>query len=681
MKKLGIIIAMTVVVSAYKDERRTLSPLEDFPPYQGTRQHPPFHEQHQPFREQSLKTQPYQSYRQRHYRQETSSYPERLSYRDQPFLRDYSSSKSRPFYGDSSSYRDGPDLKGQASFFIDGTSFRDHRYRDRDTVIRNEQSFHDQALNEQYSYQPQPFGDDFRYSDSYDKLTNSYKDQKYSQPESFGRDQEYLKHGNHGLGYVSMPPVSPYENALPLNEESSTTTTTPTSASPTAQPLQESTVSNSTTAEAITRLHTSATSQPKMALPVTMPSVKSDTLADSGATTNPPTPTVSTVPAASVTSKQSTNLAHPPTVLPTMASLPVMTTESPLISFGRQPMTPVEFPPSRFTPAASYYVPNGLKNKFQQSLLSYLLSQQAKASVKNNDQNSVLDYALPDVLNNSVNKIQNLPLNYALSDVLNNSVNKIQNLPLNYALPDVLNNNLNKIQSPVSSYVLPQESKDALKDNLQSSLLSYLLQSQSNRGLSFQQSSSPETLNYIPLGNTLVERPKLHMPNIPISTLSTVSRPIQSINYVSTMPRVPTFMTQDTQTSSDIPLGATLASGLPQSISETQSTNVFNSLPGGFSGISASIPGSLSSGVSTGMPTLNLAQNFQHFGQLRPFEATRSQPLSYSTGLQMQLGGFGGMDYALRSSNPAPRPLELGIAKVGLSMPELPRHQLLQGWA
>lgn len=27
--------------------------------------------------------------------------------------------------------------------------------------------------------------------------------------------------GNHGLGYVSVPPISPYENALPLNDEGS----------------------------------------------------------------------------------------------------------------------------------------------------------------------------------------------------------------------------------------------------------------------------------------------------------------------------------------------------------------------------------------------------------------------------------------------------------------------------
>ncbi|XP_043251680.1 uncharacterized protein LOC122396948 [Colletes gigas] len=630
MKKLGIIIAMTVAVAAYKDGRRTLSPLEDFPPYQGPRQYPSFHEQHQPFREQGpFKAQQYQSYRQRPYRQDLSSFPERLSFRDQSLLRDYSLTKNRPFYVDNSSFRDVPDSKGQASFFIDGASFRDQRFRE--PTFRNEQSFQDQSLDDQYSFQQQSFADNYRFPDSYDKQINSYNEQKQAGQQQFGRDSEYLKHGNHGLGYVSMPPISSYGNPLPLNEEMSTTIA-PSTASPITQPLQQSTVSSAV--QDNTKHHTSATSQPKMALHgATIPG-KSDTLAD-GSATSPP-PTVSTAPASSVISKQSSNLAHPPTVLPTVASLPVMATESPIISFGRQTLSPVDFPSTKFTVPSSYYVTGGLKNKLQQSLLNYLLTQQAKSAIKSNEESSVVNYALPDVSNNS----------------------------------------LNKIHSTVSNYVLPEESKDALKDNLRSSLLSYLLQPQSNRALSFQQSSLPETVNYVPLGNALVERPKLSIPSIPIGTLSGVSRPLQTVNYVPTMPRVSAFVTQDSLSSSALPLGATLASGLAPSVSDSQSTSIFNSLPGGLNGISASMPGSLLSGVPTSIPTLNLAQNFQHFGQLRPFEAARSQPLSYATGLQMQLGGYGGIDYALRPSNLAPRPLELGIAKVGLSLPELQRHQL-----
>lgn len=63
--------------------------------------------------------------------------------------------------------------------------------------------------------------------------------------------------GNHGLGYAFVPPISPYENPLPLNEETSTTMAPTT----THQPLQQP----STTASTITQVHTSPTSEPKMA--------------------------------------------------------------------------------------------------------------------------------------------------------------------------------------------------------------------------------------------------------------------------------------------------------------------------------------------------------------------------------------------------------------------------------
>ncbi|XP_076173385.1 uncharacterized protein LOC143149700 [Ptiloglossa arizonensis] len=815
MKKLGIIIAMAVTVVAYKDRRRgPLSPLEDFPPYQGVRRYPSFDEQHQPFREQSFKTQ-YQSYRQRPYRRDT--FPERLSFKDHPLLKDYSPTKSRSFYADRSSFRDAPDSKGQASFFIDGGSFRDQQFREPITVFKNEQTLQGPISNDRYSYQQQSFGDDFRFTDTYDKQITSYKSQESGQELPL-RDLEYLKHGNHGLGYVSLPPISPYENVLPFDGETSTTQAPSTTSPTTQKPLQQSTVSN--VVSAITQLHTSATSQPKMALhTVTMPSVKSDTLANS-AITSQSASTAPAIPTASVAAKQSSNVAHPPTVFPTMASLPAITTESPILSLGRHTFPRIDFP-AKFTAPASYYVSSDSKNKLQQSLLGYLLSQQARNAIKNNEQSSLLNYALPDASYNGLN---------------------------------------NKIPGSLSGYVLPVESKDSLR----SSLLSYLLQPESSRGLSFQQSSLPETVNYVSLAGTFTDRAKLPMPSIPIATLSAVSRPLQTVNYVAALPRVPGFVTQDS--SSALPLGmastvsnfqrildrqregkklvpplprdriqeklifltrfsvarganghvvprarslstvlffrlrggynfrnttvspismdffpsvrrprsrfsvflfivanvrvlvsrevdksntdggeegcwfrqvrttiiytvyilyattnsprdlydakvhpmrfkmhlhpsgtwrenildcpthdpstyslkrvirTTLTSGLAPSFQEVQSTSVFN---GGLNGgVSTSLPASLSTAIPAGIPTLNLGQNFQNFGQLRPFEATRSQPLSYSTGMQLQLGGFGGIDYALRSSNPAPWPLELGVAKVGLSLPELPRHQL-----
>ena len=180
-------------------------------------------------------------------------------------------------------------------------------------------------------------------------------------------------------------------------------------------------------------------------------------------------------------------------------------------------MPPIEFQSTRFTsPTTSYYLSSGLKNKIQQSLLAYLLSQQAKNGVKSN--------------------VQILPLNQALSDVSNNSPN-------------------NKIPGAVLNYVLPEESKGPLKNNLQSSLLSYLLQQESNRDLPFQQASLSETANHVPLA-TVVERPTMTLPSIPIATLSAVSRPMQTINYIPiTLPRMSAFVAQDSSTSTSLPLG------------------------------------------------------------------------------------------------------------------------------
>lgn len=171
---------MAVAVAAYKDRRA----LEDFPPYQAARQHPPFHEQHQPFREQSFKQ--FQSFRQRPYRQDLSSYADQLPFRERPVFRDYPSERSRPFYEESPSFGDSGGLKRESSFYLDGP-FRDQPPFKGDQVL-------DQSLSD-IPYQQPSFRDDFRFSDLYDKPIDSYKGQGQGQAVSFGRDSEYLKHG------------------------------------------------------------------------------------------------------------------------------------------------------------------------------------------------------------------------------------------------------------------------------------------------------------------------------------------------------------------------------------------------------------------------------------------------------------------------------------------------------
>lgn len=168
---------------------------------------------------------------------------------------------------------------------------------------------------------------------------------------------------------------------------------------------------------------------------------------------------------------------------------------------------PVEFPAVKFTLPTSYYLPSSSKEKLQQSLLSYLLSQQSKDSVK------------------SAASI--VPTSHELSDTLNSNLN-------------------NKVQGAVLNYVLPEESKDALKSTLQNSLLNYLLQQQSNHGSTFQQPSLFEATNHAPL-TSIVDRPKMTLSSIPIATLSPVSRPFsQPINYIPiSMPKVSPFAAQD----------------------------------------------------------------------------------------------------------------------------------------
>lgn len=192
------------------------------------------------------------------------------------------------------------------------------------------------------------------------------------------------------------------------------------------------------------------------------------------------------------------------------------------VSLNR-PAAPVEFPTVKFTLPTSYYLPSSSKEKLQQSLLTYLLSQQSKDSTAAKSAESIV--------------------------------------PTSHELPDTLNNSLNnKIQGTVLNYVLPEESKDALKSTLQNSLLNYLLQQQSNHGSTFQQPSLFEAANHVPL-TTIVDRPKMTLPSIPIATLPPVSRPLQAINYIPiSMPKLSPFAAQDS--SPGLQLGITRSSGI-----------------------------------------------------------------------------------------------------------------------
>lgn len=186
---------MVVVVAAYKKGRR-YSALEEFPPYQETAWHPSSSRgQHHSFREPSFKTQYYQSYRRPPYRQDLDSFPEQLSLKDRLLLRDYELLRNRLFYDNSSYFKNAPDFHRHSSVFTNGTPFRNQQNKDQ-TVSGNEQQLEYQ--DDRYSSYRQPFRDDFRFVDLYDKPIDFYKGQSgQQQVDSVGRDSEYLKHGKY----------------------------------------------------------------------------------------------------------------------------------------------------------------------------------------------------------------------------------------------------------------------------------------------------------------------------------------------------------------------------------------------------------------------------------------------------------------------------------------------------
>lgn len=59
------------------------------------------------------------------------------------------------------------------------------------------------------------------------------------------------------------------------------------------------------------------------------------------------------------------------------------------------------------------------------------------------------------------------------------------------------------------------------------------------------------------------------------------------------------------------------------------------------------------------------------------FLYTGIMQLTYFTDLQLQLGGFDGINYTLHTDNPAMRPIEPGIGKAGLTSPKLAQPHAL----
>ncbi|KAF7380787.1 hypothetical protein HZH66_014163 [Vespula vulgaris] len=772
-KSLMFIVASVVAfVDAFKNGRSIYE--RNFPTYQGPRQHPPYHEQHRPFREQP-------------FGQSIRTYRQPTSYREQSPFRDYSSLKTFP------SYRVSPFQNSQSSSSSSSSSsLSSFGHPSSSQITRasfgNEHIFHNEYFeNRSPSFQSTRnyFPSELRHSPTwitsyrsgpYEKTVDTYEEleKETRQRLPFDESSNYLKyeisdfevrsymlvsvtefnvsdplnvmrvlslsiifsnssvrkfssrHGrskifqnelpwerrNHGLGFASVPAAFD-ENTLPLDTETSTTLSTTLTA--THKPLAEDTVS--TTTQTIPELHSSSTTEPKIvaksATTITTtskPNVELNTLGNAASgTTNILLPTM---PSISATPKQySSDDTRILMTLTTVSNTSNAVTESPVGSFDGNSIIPSNKQTSAINPSPMF-IPNfqnGFyknvkdrlndlsKSNVQQSLLDL------PSTLKNANQDNAF-LALPnlksdnyqDVVNlsaiqqdgiqdtllnlqnswkntleKSVLNIQNSPTSSIPSSLLNYLLSRepksnVQSAMLNYILPTESRLTLkDNVQSKILDYNMPEESaKEMLKNNLQNTYLDYLLQGEAKRSLSFQPLQSG-AFNYVPM--TMPTEQKMTMP---ISTLSSISHPMENINYIPTMTP---YLNLDSTTSPRLTLDSNHPESLSGSLQGSLSASIPNSIPGSIpASISAAMPGTISTGIPTNIPTtMEFAQTFQQPTQIRPLQ-TSVTPYS---GMQLQLGGFGGIDYGLRSSSPEARPMELGIAKVGLSVREFPRPQ------
>ncbi|KAL2731923.1 mucin-3A-like [Vespula squamosa] len=706
-KSLMFIVASVVAfVDAFKNGRSIYE--RNFPAYQGPRQHPPYHEQHRPFREQP-------------FGQSIRTYRQPTSYREQSPFRDYSSLKNFP------SYRVSPFQNSQSLSSSSSSLSSFGHPRSSRASFGNEHVFHNEYFeNRPPSYQATRnyFSNELQHSPTwitsyrsrpYEKTVDTYEEleKETRQRLPFDELSNYLKYGNHGLGFASVP-AGFDENTLPLDTETSTTLST--TLTPTHKPLAEDTVS--TTTQTIPELHSSSTAEPKIvpksATTITTtsrPNVELNTLGNAtSSTTNillPTMPSISGMP-----KQYSSDDTRILMTLTTVSNISNTVTESPVGSFDGNSIIPSNKQTSAINPSP-IFVPNNFQNGFyknvkdrsnelsksnvQQSILD--LPSALKSTNQDNaflpllnlksdnyqdivnlsaiQQGGIQDTLLnlqnswKNTLEKSVLNIQSSPTSSIPSSLLNYLLSRepkgnVQGAMLNYILPTESRLTLkDNVQSKILDYNMPEESaKEMLKNNLQNTYLDYILQGEGKRSLSFQPLQSG-TFNYVPM--TMATEQKMTMP---ISALPSMSHPMENINYIPTMTP---YLNLDSTTSPRLTLDSNHPESLSGSLQGSLSASIPNSIPGSIpASISAAMPGTISTSIPTNIPTtMEFAQTFQQPTQIRPLQ-TSVTPYS---GMQLQLGGFGGIDYGLRSSSPEARPMELGIAKVGLSVREFPRPQ------
>ncbi|KYN02104.1 hypothetical protein ALC62_07094 [Cyphomyrmex costatus] len=225
-------------------------------------------------------------------------------------------------------------------------------------------------------------------------------------------------------------------------------------------------------------------------------------------------------------------------------------------------------------------------------------------------------------------------------------------------------------QSSTLNYILSEEHKTGLKD-IQNSLVDYALPVKVKHHWPLQQFSKPETSSgYAPL--FLKTKTKRVVSNIPTAP---ISWPIEIKSDVSTTLPLKSIMTPNAARSKNkfllgthIDLPVDFTASIPNSLTSNTPNGISGSITGG---ISTSIPDGMTMDIPANIPTLNFGQTLHHVEQLRSTQEARNP--WYPTGLQLQLEGFGGINYTLHTGNPAMRPIEPGIVKAGLTSPKLPQ--------
>ncbi|XP_018308919.1 uncharacterized protein [Mycetomoellerius zeteki] len=248
---------------------------------------------------------------------------------------------------------------------------------------------------------------------------------------------------------------------------------------------------------------------------------------------------------------------------------------------------------------------------------------------------------------------------------------KINEHNVKFLEPEALKNV--ETQSSTLNYILPEEHKAGLKD-IQTSLMDYTLPVKVKHHWPLQQFSEPEiSSGYAPL--SLNSKMKRVLPNIPIAP---ISWPIEIKNDVSTTLPLKSIMTSNAVAKNKLLLGTHIdlpvdfTASIPNSLTSNTPNGISGSITGG---ISTSIPGSMTMDIPASIPTLNFGQTLHHVEQLRSTQEARNP--WYPTGLQLQLGGFDGINYTLHTDNPAMRPIEPGIGKAGLTSPKLAQPHAL----